>query len=343
MKSLNYLFSFALSLLVIERAVAFGSGSGGCQTGMAAVGGLHLDDSNGRTVTSGVLRDYGVNVSMNDALLDPLYAETRLEINATYTIKVTAPEGKMEGCLIRFEAQTSKDIFIFEPVENVVEATACADFPNAIGLTHFNDEYKTVCSADIVITETEPILIEVTIVLSNDRDGPSVFAYNSFSTETFVTVNPEGTEPSVSPVTADSPVVAPITADSPAVSPVTADSPVAPTDDSTLNPSVVGSGVSSDIASDTASDSSSDLGSDESSNSSLSPVTADSPVALAPVAPGSPTVMPAMSPVTAPVPAAPSADRGIPTSEPVPLSMGTVTTSSSVSFILGGIIFFLLR
>jgi hypothetical protein len=168
------------------------------------------------------LSDFGVSVSLNGQTVDPSKTTAvSLEIYETYTVEITAPAtAEMKGCFVRFGAQTSKDVLLVQPGENVAIASACDGITNAVGLSHFDDQIKTICSGDIVVLAKEAILIEVTIVVSNSLLGPSIFAYDSFSTEAVEAV--PGGSPTVTDNATGQPTTTP--GDSP-MSPVVVDSP----------------------------------------------------------------------------------------------------------------------
>lgn len=89
--------SVIIALLTLSLVDAFPSGAGGCQGGMAAVGGNHLDDFDGdRLVGTGPLSEPGLVATIGGFVLDPNVA-TDLPISEDLTIAVEAMQIPFKG------------------------------------------------------------------------------------------------------------------------------------------------------------------------------------------------------------------------------------------------------
>jgi hypothetical protein len=99
-------FPALIVLLAVKLTDAFSSGAGGCEGGMAAVSGRHLDDSNDRPVGSGPLSEPGLMATIGGVILDP--DETaELPIKEDLTIAI-------EGMQIPFKGTSSVACQIYD-------------------------------------------------------------------------------------------------------------------------------------------------------------------------------------------------------------------------------------
>lgn len=240
------LFVFVCRSMVIVES--FPTGSGSCIGNEPAVSGSHIE-SDSKNVTNGTLIDYNYILYLNGYELQPGYDYmTYFEINETYTLEIMSNTANMTGCFIRLEIEESgnnntspKDIMVVESLNNTIISSMCDDYNDAYGLTHFNNDEKTICSGSFIVNTPSIINIDITIVIEND-DDESIYAYNRYITTSSLSLPPQETI-SPSDITSDL-LTIDINSDSPATN---------------TTPSVPSPSIASLIASDVPSDMSSDI------------------------------------------------------------------------------------
>jgi hypothetical protein len=166
-------------LLVVVQA--YSTGAGACPAGVAAVGGFHLDASNGRTVQTGELYQGGVSVTLSNiqSPLVPMQATT-IATQTEYTLTVaTTNEQGFKGILLRLGGSETMTI---QPTDATIlqEASACTTESNyAVGVTHVNNAPKLSVSALVRFDAPGTVALDITLVGIN-ADTVSVYGYNGF-------------------------------------------------------------------------------------------------------------------------------------------------------------------
>ena len=87
----------------LNEVDSFPTGAGGCAGGMAAVGGSHLGQSDGRVVSNSTLETGGVTVQIGNITLEN-NAPLDLTTIEDHTITIISTEFPIRGILIRVEA-----------------------------------------------------------------------------------------------------------------------------------------------------------------------------------------------------------------------------------------------
>jgi hypothetical protein len=187
---------FLLWLVVcmgVPRAVhSYSTGAGACPAGGAAVGGYHLATVTGtntsRIVRRGPLSEGEFVVSLGDAVLSPVNATSTnatavFRINQEYEIAVFSNRYEYKGILIRFEFMGAATIDVGEaliPDVNTQIAVACfGASSNVIGITHFNNTFKTLHSGRVQVPQTGPVALDITVVGLNNATA-SLYGYDRF-------------------------------------------------------------------------------------------------------------------------------------------------------------------
>lgn len=192
LSSSSVLFPFPMLL----GAHAFGTGAGGCVGGQAAVGGLHLDSANGRTVAVGELAQGEVSVLIDETNrlipITPYAVNTQTEYRLT--VRTENPNG-FKGILIRLGSSSGSGTTIAPgdgTAANLQDAMECQAATDATGVTHTDDTAKTSVTALVRFDAPGTIALDVTIVGINDATA-SVYGYNGFTLQ--VTGEPAPTSP----------------------------------------------------------------------------------------------------------------------------------------------------
>jgi hypothetical protein len=97
----------SLSSMTVRIVTSFPTGAGGCDGGMAAVGGTHLG-SDGRIVSNNTLATGGVNVAIGNITLD-VNIPLNLSLAEDHIITIDSIEFPLRGILIRAEAPDGFD------------------------------------------------------------------------------------------------------------------------------------------------------------------------------------------------------------------------------------------
>ena len=149
---------------------AFPSGAGGCDgPGVAAVGGLHTDESDGRPVVQSSLADGAITVTIGDLTLN---SETVNEIPAgeDLLIAVEALDIGYLGVLMRLQVPDGIDTedFFLIPGANTQEAAVCT--APVVGITHTDGDEKTLSTGTLRFDESfSGGFLDVTVVFINSK------------------------------------------------------------------------------------------------------------------------------------------------------------------------------
>jgi hypothetical protein len=220
---------------------AYQTGAGACPAGGAAVGGGHLDASNGRTVQTGELYQGGVSVTLSNiqSPLIPMQAVT-IATQTEYTLTVaTTTEPGFKGILLRLGSSGNDDdnnAMTIQPTDATIlqEANACTTESNAVGVTHVDNTPKLSVSAVVRFDAPGTVALDITLVGAN-LDTISVYGYNGF------VLDVQGEAAVVAVVTTGAPVattatpLAPGETRSPSASPTVSDIMGTPSPTYTIN------------------------------------------------------------------------------------------------------------
>jgi hypothetical protein len=163
-------------LLLVDPATAWPKGAGGCEGGVAAVGGLHLDKSDGRAVAPGDLFQGVIRVTIQGQELDPATPKD-VPTNEDLLITVEAGDLPYLGLLIRLEAPNGVDTKgALVKGANTQNSGQCK--PPIVGITHFNREEKKMATGTIRFDEeVDGVQLDVTVVFINSDQG-SAYVYS---------------------------------------------------------------------------------------------------------------------------------------------------------------------
>lgn len=215
-----FLFN-VLALVVVKRAIAYPTMAGGCDGGVAAVGGPHLIGA-----VNGSLADGNYSLFINNNVIDPTLSLTNFMSGKKYLISVRSSSSTtFRGALIRAEMDASSD-FTLEPETNGQLASVCS--APILGVCHTNNKNKTELGAKFSTNSTGTLFLDVTVVKSNNAVDGSRYYYTRFTltgATSFIPSTP--TAPTAPPVTAPTAPTAPVTSPTAPTAPVTA--PTAPT------------------------------------------------------------------------------------------------------------------
>lgn len=204
------------------NAKAFPTGAGGCAGDMAAVGGSHLDNANGRPVSNNTLLAGGVEVRIGNATLE-VDSSLDLETGVNHTITIISTQFPVRGILIRLQAPDGVDTAnVLTPALQMKVADICVS--PIVGTTHYNNNEKVELSSVVRFDEAiDSVFFDITGVFINNAEG-SVYVYSRY-TVNFIS---DGTPaPTASPTTG-TPIATPTTDLVPTASPVT-EMPILPT------------------------------------------------------------------------------------------------------------------
>jgi hypothetical protein len=189
------------------------SGAAGCDCCAAAAFGFHLDfgpgSNSGRTGQRGRLSLFQITLTINNVTMVPNTRTTfpgGVDLNWTVTaLNDTLP---FRGILLRAQPTILTVPFTLTGDSNLWDAQACfSQVGNVEGITHRTRVQKRNASGTMRFDKDGPVLIDLTIVLSNGRVAPgdtSVYGYDGF--ELAITGSPPIAPSPPAPV----PFVAPI-------------------------------------------------------------------------------------------------------------------------------------
>lgn len=202
---------------------AFPTGAGDCVGSMAAVGGSHLDNANGRPVSNNTLLAGGVEVRIGNNTLD-IDSSLDLAIGVDHTITIVSTQFPVRGVLIRLQAPDDVETAnALTPASQMKVADRCVS--PIVGTTHFDSSEKVELSSIVRFDEAvDSVIFDITGVFINNAEG-SVYVYSRY-TVNFIS---DGTsiQPSALPTTR-APALTPTKTFIPTSSPVT-EMPVLPT------------------------------------------------------------------------------------------------------------------
>jgi hypothetical protein len=199
----------------LSSAEAYSTGAGQCIGGMAAVGAPHMT----ATAVTGPLSDASLVVAVNNRVFNVseignFYVETGTD----YTILIQAQDGSFRGALIRASSDDGAE-FTLEPGVNGQVASVCTD-PGVLGVTHTSNDLKTELGATLNIAVAGTIVLDVTVVQSQNANDGSVYFYTPYAlTATDTLPDVPTIEPVDLPATPSSPFNG-TTAPPPSVTPI---------------------------------------------------------------------------------------------------------------------------
>lgn len=166
-------------------ASGYSNGAGSCDGGKAAVGGYHLDDSNGsRQFVEKPLSEGQVGLSVNGEFVDPATPKT-LKTQTDYTIRLeTQLDPGFKGVLLRLEVPaTDGDVdttIALLPVNTTaMKVSGRCDLP-IIGLTHTSSDDKKFVEGTLRLNQAAAnVRLDVTMVAVNDERG-SLYGYDYY-------------------------------------------------------------------------------------------------------------------------------------------------------------------
>lgn len=204
-----------LSLQQLPFASSYPNGAGGCEGNKAAVGGSHLT----RNVTYNLsLAQLGIVVTLGSVVLTPVGSNSNssninntntvalFEANTDYEIQVQATVFQYKGCLIRLQGAKNQNVAAaLLPGMNTGPAAACAGYAHdgVVGVTHTSNEFKSVHSGIVHVSEAGNIVLDITVVGLNNA-AASIYAYDGFHV-LFASNNYTAAANSSSPVSVSTP------------------------------------------------------------------------------------------------------------------------------------------
>jgi hypothetical protein len=199
--AVSLLALFVCNLLGVH---AFSTGAGGCEGGMAAVGGMHLDDSNGRVVRESTLAQGAIEVSIGSQILSTA-TTTDVPIGQDLVLSVIANDIQYKGVLVRLEAPSGvATAGALMPGANTQNAIVVCKAP-IVGITHTDNSEKNMATGTIRFDEEVlNVALDVTVVFENS--AVSAYVYSRLLVNFRAT--PVGT-PAAAPVATTSAPVAP--------------------------------------------------------------------------------------------------------------------------------------
>jgi hypothetical protein len=159
---------------------AFSNAAGGCMGGVAAVEGLHLDTSGGRSVVGGTLAESRIVVTVGDTILDASSGQaTTVPIGQDLMVTVDSGDIGYLGVLVRLSAPAGIDTTgALVPGTNTQVAAVCA--APVVGITHTNANEKMLSTGMVRFDEAvDGVVLDVTVVFINGASG-SVYGYTGF-------------------------------------------------------------------------------------------------------------------------------------------------------------------
>ena len=190
--TLRLAVTVALVVGSISGVGAYSNGAGGdCPSGRPAVEDAHLIGDiwgTNRPVVQMSLVDAGLRFTINNVdLTVPDDKEGyQLRHQGDYEFAVQAEDNtQFKGVLIRVTQASDSGVseISFLPGRNSQTALSCSA-AGAAGVTHTDAQAKSFLSGFFRSSRTEPVQIDVTVVLSNNSTG-SLYAYQSFGLDVF--------------------------------------------------------------------------------------------------------------------------------------------------------------
>jgi hypothetical protein len=182
LRALQVLPVVALGVLVAAPAAvqAFPSAAGGCQTGAAAVSGLHLQNGPGESTLDAL----GIEISVDGEVLTPvsLGGSFAIASGVDHTVEVTATVEPFRGFLLALSSTTdATDLSTaLTPVDTAIEQPAGVCIAPVVGVTHTSAADKTSASATLRLDQGDDLNLDVTVVMLNSG-GVSLYAYERYS------------------------------------------------------------------------------------------------------------------------------------------------------------------
>jgi hypothetical protein len=192
---------------------------------MAAVGGLHLDTSNGRPVEEGTLAEGAIEVVLGETVLIDGIRDI-FPVGQDLPIAVVGTQIPYRGVLVRIEAPAGVDTTLaLTPGENTKVADVC--IAPVVGITQPDRSDKTLSTGTVRFDEEAlDVQMDITVVFINEALG-SAYSYGQFRVDFRA-------DTTLAPVAA--PVGAPIAVPTPATSAPVPAVPTAPTPSPTFFP-----------------------------------------------------------------------------------------------------------
>ena len=162
-------------LCFVKRVQGFSGGAGSCEGGEAAVGGLHL--TRPETIQA-EFADRGIQVSIGGNRVVPgqslgLIASDSLEV------EITATTNQFRGALIRLEADDGQSVLGgLTPGTNAAVAMTCQ--APVVGITHFDNDLKSVFSGTLMVDALGAATLDITVVEINSAES-SIYMYGGYS------------------------------------------------------------------------------------------------------------------------------------------------------------------
>lgn len=168
-----------LSVLLLYDRIriisCFSTGSGGCNGGIAAVGGTHLTQSK---VQNGSLASGKIVVAIDGSVLDVNQTFT-FPSNKSLDITIEGSQLDFKGFLIRVQAPNGYDTTnVITPNDNLGQMAAVCTAP-IVGITHVTAEQKPLVSGTLLFpTDVDDVDFDITVVFINDAATGSAYVYN---------------------------------------------------------------------------------------------------------------------------------------------------------------------
>ena len=164
---------------------ALPTGAASCVGGAAAVGGYHLDNSNGRPVLTGELAEGGVKVLLDNGLTLLPTVPTRMATGTAYELSVQTSDPRgFQGILMRLEDASDNNqrdmsnVLVPNDDNDLLQIATVCEAPIG-GLTHTNSTSKTTVTASLQWAFPGTVYLDLTIVGINDNTA-SVYGYNRY-------------------------------------------------------------------------------------------------------------------------------------------------------------------
>jgi hypothetical protein len=188
----------------IADVQCYSTGAGGCEGGVAAIGGYHLNTDGGRPVDINTLEVAGIVVRIGDTVLS---AGTSADFptGQDLDISVSATQIPFLGFLIRIQTpdDVSESTGTIVPVDTETAQPAAVCVAPVQGVTHLNSNPKLAANATIRFDQAvEGVIVDVTIVFTNGVPA-SISAYTGYTVQ-FVGLESDA------PTVVEGPTTAPI-------------------------------------------------------------------------------------------------------------------------------------
>ncbi len=174
--------SLAVLFTSIPSSLAYYFGAGGCVAGAAGIGPPHLKavaPTFNTQIVTGSLAVGGFKVSIDGVALKP-GAVTKVAVKKSHTISVKAAASKIfRGFNFRLGITTATLVPFSKDVANIQPNYLCPS-KHAVGLTHLNNNTKTVASGKLTVTsKASNVPLDVLIVVQN-RNKKSIYYYSGY-------------------------------------------------------------------------------------------------------------------------------------------------------------------